>query len=341
VVSVGEIVQVPTAARVNAGQNSVQPVAGRGPVDVCVCVHNPRMPLLRLVLSALARQTAPPEAYRVFVVDNASKPPVPEEVLTPLAKRGVKSFIVSEPKPGLSQARLRAIEVTDASWVLFVDDDNVLDVDFLDEGSKFIAGNPNVACFGGRLLLPPELTPAEWCKPYLPYMAIRDLGDTVLSGVSETWQQWEPPGAGVFVRREILVQYRDLAARRPEVLSLGRTGSNNLASCDDSLLMSGAAKFGMATAYNPRLQLWHHLNPSRFRLKYLLRLMKAYGCSHVTLERIQKGRVTIPRHYAPPVLLRTLLDAFISDMRGSLAYAVGKAIYHLSACREFHRQANL
>jgi glycosyltransferase involved in cell wall biosynthesis len=336
--SVSETVRAP--AVVGTGQTSVQPGSGPGPVDVCICVHNPRLPLLKLVLSALARQTVPPNAYRVIIVDNASEPPVPEELLTPLAKRGVKSFVLREPEPGLTRARLRAIEVTDASWVLFVDDDNVLEVDFLEEGSKFIAGNPHVACFGGRLLLPPELTPGEWCKPYLSYMGIRDLGDVVLSGISETWQKWEPPGAGVFVRREVLVQYRELAARRPEVFSLGRIGTNNLASCDDSLLMSGAAKFRMATAYNPRLRLWHHLYPSRFRLRYLFRLMKAYGISHVTLERIQKGAVTTPPHYALPRLFRTLVGAFMSDRRQSLAYALGKAIYHLSACREFHRQAH-
>src|SRR5262249_36556802 len=101
-----------------------------------------------------------------------------------------------------------------------------------------------------------------------------------------------------------------------------------------------AAKLGMATAYNPRLQLWHHLNPRRFNLIYLLRLMKAFGFSHVTLERIQKGHVTIPRHYSIPRLFRTLLGAFVNDRRQSLAYAVGKAIYHLSCCREFHRQAH-
>jgi Glycosyl transferase family 2 len=337
-VSAGEIAGMASGA---GRVDQLQPSAGRGAVDVCICVHNPRLPLLKLVLSALARQTVAPEVYRVFIVDNASSPPVPEEVLAPLIRRGIESSVIREPEPGLTRARLRAIEATDATWVLFVDDDNVLDVDYLDEGFKFIAENPNVACFGGRLLLPPELTPAEWCKPYLSYMAIRDLGDATLSGISERWQVWEPPGAGVFVRREVLSQYWDLAKRRPEMFSLGRSGANNLASCDDSLLMSGAARLGMATAYNPRLRLWHHLHPRRFELPYLLRLMKAYGFSHVTLERIQNGRVTVPRYYAVPVLFRTLLGAFLSDRRQSMAYAVGKAIYHLSASREFHRQSNL
>src|SRR5215468_176430 len=76
------------------------------------------------------------------------------------------------------------------------------------------------------ILLPPELTPAEWCKPYLSYLAVRDLGDTVVSGVSETWKEWELPIAGACDHREILIQYRDLAAQCPDVLSLGRSGTN-------------------------------------------------------------------------------------------------------------------
>jgi glycosyltransferase involved in cell wall biosynthesis len=310
-------------------------------VDVCICTHNPRAPLLRLVLAALARQTAHPDSYRVFLVDNASDPPIQDGVLEPLTRRGVCSSILRVPELGVTKARLRAIEATKAPWILFLDDDNVPDVDYIEHGLLFLSGHSEVGCFGGKLLLPPELNPARWCVPFLDYMAIKDLGETILSGVTHSWRNFEPPTAGAFVSRAVLNKFREILAKNADGFLLGRVGLRSLNSCEDGLMMHCAGKLGLALAYYPRLKLWHHLDPARFQLRYLLRLMTAYGSSHVLLESLIKERVTLPTYYSTSEIFRTMLHTICKDWQRSAAFAFAKVAYHLSARREFRRRVRI
>jgi len=175
-------------------------------LDVCICTHSPRLDVLQLAIGALARQTAAP-GFRVLVVDNASEPAVPESVLEPLRARGVAARIVKEPVAGVASARLRAITETGGDWLLFVDDDNELADDFVEIGSRWASQRGDVGAFGGRLLLGERVRVPRWAAPFLPYLAVKDPGDAVITGASLEWGPWEPPGARAFVRRELAEAY--------------------------------------------------------------------------------------------------------------------------------------
>ena len=62
----------------------------------------------------------------------------------------------------------------------------------------------------------------------------------------------------------------------------GRIGRRSFGSCEDSLLMRGAARIGRVSAYVPALKLVHHVPAHRFRLVYLVRLL-AYICIIVAI----------------------------------------------------------
>lgn len=307
-------------------------------IDVCICTHNPRLDVLSVVVQSIARQTAGAAAFRVLVVDNASLPRLREGILDPIRSAGIDVRMVFEPTPGLQRARLRAIEETSGEWVLFVDDDNELMPNFLACGLEFISQHENVGCFGGKLKLPAYLAPNAWVRPFLPYLGIKDAGDEVIIKKMDKWGPWEPAGAGAWVRRNVLSEYQQRSRETDRFFRLGRTGTSNLASCDDSILMRGAFRVDMACAYVPQLELLHHLCPKRFRFRYLLRLMHAYGSSHVTLETILSGRQLVPKRYADArAFLKLLLWVFGTHSRESFPFAVGQIAYHLGAWRE-HRQ---
>jgi glycosyltransferase involved in cell wall biosynthesis len=259
----------------------------------------------------------------------------------PLAAAGIPARLVSEPVPGLTRARLRAIRETTSDWLLFVDDDNVLTPSFVAEALHFVSQHPEVGCVGGKLLLPKEVRCPRWADPYLPFLGIKDLGDEPQSGVSSEWQPWEPPGAGLFCRREILGRFAEKTAENDATFALGRTGSSNLASCDDALLTSLAFELGMATAYHPRMVLYHHIGQQRLRLSYLLRLMAAYGRSHVDLSRIRHGEIEVPAYYASlPALMGTLSYSFTKNVRKSLGFAIGMVAYHLAGWRAYRSEVS-
>jgi hypothetical protein len=216
--------------------------------------------------------------------------------------------------------------------VVFVDDDNELAANYLSVGVEFARAHPQVACFGGKLLLPKYLRTAPWVEPFLPYLGIKDLGDFLQVGRAETWVPWEPPTAGAWVRRDLLAAYLESFDSQPTVKLLGRVGSNGLGSCEDSLMMRLANRLGASSAYVPQLELQHHLHPRRLKFAYLIRLIRAYGESHVLLEKALNGSLPIPDYYrTDSKFLATLLWSFKRDSKRSLPYAISKVLYHLKA----------
>jgi glycosyltransferase involved in cell wall biosynthesis len=304
-------------------------------VSVCICTYNPKPDLFGRVIAALAAQTE--TTFDVLVVDNASTPPMTENVLEPLRARGVAARLTREETPGLIHARLRAIGLTASDWMLCVDDDNILAPDYVAEGLAFIRAHPTVAAFGGKLVLPTGTHAPRWIKPFLPFLAVRDQGDEPLMGVSSKWEDWEPPAAGAFIARAVLDDFAAFVRTNADAATLGRT-PGGFASCEDSLLMHGAYRLNRATAYNPRMQLEHHINPERFKFANLLKLMEGYGQSHVVLDQLVRGPVATPRYYRTPAHVAAIMAATaVHHIASSAAFSYAKARYHLAAARAYRR----
>jgi glycosyltransferase involved in cell wall biosynthesis len=311
----------------------VSPGANR--LDLCVCTHNPRPDILAKVVSSVVAQDAARGSFRFILVDNASTPPLTEEVLAPLRAAGIEARLLREDAPGLQRARLCAIRRTSAEWILWVDDDNELFPDFVRSGLEFMAARPDVGCFGGRLLLPESLKPASWVAPFLPYLGIRDYGDKPIIARLRAWGPAEPAGAGAWVRRPVIGEYLRLASCDGSFFRLGRTGSSDLASCDDSCMMQCADRVGLACAYVPTLRLWHHLSPHRFRFQYLMRLMRAYGRSHVLLASVMaSGAGAGQERPNRKQLCRSIVNGFRTAFRQGIAFALGRVGYEKGAYEE-------
>lgn len=324
----------------SAGAHSISAQrSARFKLDVCVCTHNPDLGVLRLVLAALAGQTAATNAFLVTLIDNASEPAIPDWVMAPLVARGVAARIVREVNLGIAHARLRAARETDADWVCFIDDDNVVTERYLELGLRYATDYPHVGAFGGRLLLPAGIEVPRAIKPFLPYLGVKDLGDVALSGPSLHWCEWEPPTAGSFVSRAVLDRFVSEIERDDGILSLGRKGLDSSASCEDSFIMRSAYPLGKSLAYCPHLVLYHHLRPQRLKRSYLFRLLYGYGTSHVLLERCLNPNQEIPAHYKDEATLsQTLWHSFWLETRKSLPFAFALLGYHIAAYRAYRAQ---
>lgn len=256
-------------------------------IDVCICTHNPQVDLFQTILQALVNQTIDRSAFQVWVIDNASNPPIDHTALDLLAQANIKHHLIFEPKLGIMYGRRRAIESTTGDLLLYVDDDNELAPDYLERAVEIAQNHPEIGCFGGKLLLPEYLSPPQWLRPLLPYLAIKDLGELAISQCLEsyTWAEGEPPTAGMVVRRIVLDLYLSNLSTLPPKLKLGRSGREGLLSSEDSLLASGAYQLNLACSYQPKLKLTHHIEPRRLEFNYQLKLLFGYGCSDVLLKQ--------------------------------------------------------
>lgn len=235
-------------------------------ISVVLPTHNPDPARLPRVLDSLARQTLNPEYWELVLVDNASVSPV--TLNAPLLQAKIRHQVVVESHPGLTFARLRGLSESRAPLCVFVDDDNVLAPDYLENACTLMESNPSLGALGGRSIPEFERQPEPWMGEFHGLLALRDLGDKpLLASWNHEYPECAPIGAGMVLRREAARAWLEsspshLTDRRGKELSSG--GDNDIVLC--------LLKAGWKVAYEPSLVLTHLIPANRLEPDYLARL---------------------------------------------------------------------
>lgn len=257
-------------------------------IDVCICTHRADKKILARVLTALSEQTLPRRDYQIFIIDNANEPPLHLEDFPNVTK------IVREPKLGVAHARVRAFSESTADAVVFVDDDNVLAHDFLENAARILKDHPEVGCFSGKILIPASLAVPAWIIPLLGSLAVRDLGEVaVIDWFRGDWAPWVPAAtASMVLRRAVADTFLRIHATRREFSDFGRKGRYNLMSGEDFLIALSAADAGFKCAYFPKLVMSHYIRPERLTVQHMARLMLSLGVTDIKRDRYLEKKPT-------------------------------------------------
>ena len=248
-------------------------------ISVIICTHNPRKNYLERVLKALKAQTLSQEAWELLLIDNASDTNLASEINL---SWHLNSKHIREDQLGLTPARLRGIKEAVAETIIFVDDDNVLDLDYLEVALRIDRDFPLLGAWGGQIRAEFEVLPPDWAKPYLPLLAIREFEQDKWSNLLHQ-HETTPCGAGLCVRRIVADQYAKLVQSDPKRLGLDRRGSN-LTSSGDSDLAFTACDVGLGTGQFVALKLTHLMPANRVQEDYLLRLFESMVYSGAVLS---------------------------------------------------------
>lgn len=290
------------------------PHAGPPSCSVILCTHQPRADHLSRTLAALALQTLPHQAWELVVVDNASTPPLDGTLDLSWHSR---ARLVAEPTLGLTRARLRGIAETTGWLLVFVDDDNVLDPEYLQTALRIAMDRPYLAAFGGNISGEFETPPPPWYEGLLGWLAIikteRDIW-----GNSYKLEQL-PVGAGLCVRRDVAARYAHEVATDPARLALDRCGEE-LSSGGDTDLVLTAIDAGYGVGVFKMLHLTHLIPANRLTQPYLLRLAEAMAFSRVIRARLGRGPA-IPSPNWRRRLLDFLKRPFLSRLDNDLLRA--------------------
>lgn len=278
-------------------------------VSVVVCTHNPREDYLRCVLAALRVQTLPKDRWELLLIDNASRIPLRHAwdiSWHPSARH------VQENELGLTAARLRGIRESVGGLLIFVDDDNVLEPDYLQEALAIARERPYLGAWGGAVVAGFEVTPPEWSRPQWPLLAIKEVTADHWSNSTNDFET-APCGAGLCVRRSVAEAYARKASQDALRIGLDRHGSD-LSSCGDTDLAWTACDLGMGTGVFRNLRLTHLIPSSRLEESYLLRLTESIARSVVLLFAVRQRayplrRVTMLRRLTRKVLQHVTLNA--------------------------------
>jgi glycosyltransferase involved in cell wall biosynthesis len=128
-------------------------------LTVAICTWN-RASLLSRVLEQFTRIQHPSAAWEVVVVNNNSTDDT-ESVLHEFAGR-LPLRSVFEPTPGLSHSRNTAVSQATGDYVVWTDDDSLVDVSWLVAYQRAIERWPDAAVFGGPVRPRFEGTPPQW-----------------------------------------------------------------------------------------------------------------------------------------------------------------------------------
>jgi hypothetical protein len=248
-------------------------------VSVITCSHNSRADYLAEVLEGLASQTLDKRRWEYLLIDNASDEP--RDSRADLSWHS-QARLVREGMLGLTYARLRGIRETEGELLVFVDDDNVLDPDYLEQAVRLAADWPEIGAFSGQVRGRFEEPPAEWTKTYWNRLAIREFNEDRWSNIP-CLDETAPNGAGMCVRRQVALKYLSYHSNGQREIILDRAGTS-LMSAGDLDLASTACDVGLGNALFASLKLTHLIPRERLGEDYLLQLMEAQIFSAVILE---------------------------------------------------------
>ena len=257
-------------------------------VSVILCTYNPRIDLLEWALDSIGQQTLSKAHFELIIVDNNSAPPISEEAVK--ENRSIRLRLIREPRLGLSFARCAGITAAEADLLVFVDDDNYLDPDYLENTLRIAREEPKIGLYGGIAKGVLERSIPEWKEKLLPYLGVRDYGPRAITSKNEYWGKWEPIGAGMVARRDVAEGFVQVIKTTPIAGALGRKGSA-LLSGEDSLFARVANRLGYSCSYQPSLKLSHFMKESRLKYHHLSRTLEGHGRSFVILQTVT-GKTT-------------------------------------------------
>ncbi len=283
-------------------------------ISVITCSHNPRADYLARVLSALGAQTLPATQWEYIVVDSASTDPLCARLDLSWHSR---ARCVREDEPGLTRARLRGIAESSGDLLVFVDDDNVLDPDFLERAVNIFESRPDIGSCSGATRPGFDEPAPDWTRRHWGNLVIRDVTRDVWSNLPML-PDTMPCGAGLCVRRAVADHYARLHREGKRSFALDRNGSSLLSGGDNDLAAC-ACDIGLGVGIFGALKLTHLIPANRLREPYLVSLAENIALSTVILRSFRAPGIAA----APASLKRRVADT----LRLALMSARDRRVY--------------
>ena len=172
-------------------------------------------------------------------------------------------------------ARHRGIHEAKGDICVFVDDDNLLDRDYLEQVLGIGVSHPHLGTWGaGTIRGEFERELAPHLRPYCNYLALRDNKQTYFSNII-TCGDAIPLGAGLCVRSTVATEYLRFCVAPANIRITGRRGASLVGHEDYEISFVGC-QMGFGMGVFPELKMTHLIPKERSTHDYFLRLLE--GC---------------------------------------------------------------
>ncbi|MDB5143943.1 MAG: glycosyltransferase [Mucilaginibacter sp.] len=248
-------------------------------LSVIIPTYNPDFQRITKTLNGLKEQTLPVDLWELLIIDNNSSFSISEKIDLSWHP-GFR--VITEPKQGLTFARIKGFVEAKGEIIVLVDDDNILEKNYLKFTLEIFSGNSALGAIGGKSIPLFECEQPAWMKDFYGNLALRDLGEEVIiNSWNAIYPIAAPVGAGMCLRKNALETYITKIISHKKPVS-DRTG-NSLSSGGDNDIVLEVLKSGWQIGYFPALSLQHIIPKERIEIPYLAALINNTNKSWVEL----------------------------------------------------------
>jgi glycosyltransferase involved in cell wall biosynthesis len=249
-------------------------------ISVVIPSFNPSITRLEQTLNGLRDQTLEMDLWELIIIDNNSEKAISDHIDLSWHKH---SRIIKEPNQGLTFARTTGFLNSKGEIIVLVDDDNVLNKEYLQLSLEIFNNYASIAAIGGKSIPKYETTPPVWLAEFQKSLALRDAGNEInIQKWEETYPDLAPIGAGMAIRKMALDSYVQKILNNSGRIIMDRKGAS-LGSAGDNDIVLEILKSGWTTGYFPLLTLQHIIPKERMTLDYISRLIHNSSKSWIQL----------------------------------------------------------
>lgn len=250
--------------------------------SIIICAYNPKDYLLERLLNSIISFDKLSPFHEVIIVDNNSNPKLSENsYVNNFLKFKANSQIVFEKEAGLTAARISGIKKSKYDWIVFFDDDNEPDVDYLLQANVLIENYPQVGAWGPGQLAVNYINCQEtkFLKKIKWLFQERNYEGTYFDNNTIEGSEYYPFGTGMILLKEILVEYLKRVELAQYTMS-DRKGSS-LMSAGDTQILFTCLKMGYYAGCSNLLKLVHLISTKKANQKYAIKLIYALNSSQL------------------------------------------------------------
>jgi len=284
-------------------------------MTVVICCHNSVLRIAPTLKHLANQKNLPLSSWEVIIVDNASTDNTSEfstQVWNDIKGEKPVFKIVQENTPGLSSARKKGIEESNYDYVLFCDDDNWLDENYLSIALNIMQANPLIGALGGTgyPVFEDKEPPCFWINQYHTLA----VGEQSAIDGDITNTRGVLYGAGMIINKTAFNTLKQKFSFQFQVTD--RIGKS-LASSGDHELCLALKKIGYKIYYSKSLKFQHFIPKQRTTIKYYKRLYLGFGISNALLHvyRINDKTIYNVKNDYRYICLRAFVKIIIIDIK--------------------------
>lgn len=248
-------------------------------ISVIVCCYNSAVRLPQTLTHLALQNVSDNIKWELIVVDNSSTDSTVVVAKNEWEKHetDIPFIIVNENRQGLSFARKKGVEVARFDILIFCDDDNWLQEDYVSVAYRLMQENSRIGVAGGKSVPSAEINKPFWFDSFKNVYAVgKQLAATGCAN-----DRRYITGAGMIIRKAI---FQKLEKAEFSPMLTDRKG-NSVSSGGDSEICLLAMQLGYDLYYDERLQFTHYIPANRLKWSYCV-------------EMITKGFAYPPIYYA-------------------------------------------